>query len=220
MTANLTILEQDIRSDIGERQQLMLQIKTLYLRYQFNERDEKLFLSYSMPAIYAIWEGFIQTSFKTYVQEINKINLSVNTVHKQILCYHIENSFKQFKQYPKNYNKKVVFFDKLGEFYSADIIEITRTINTENNVGFDVLNRLLAAFNLEKIPDYYEQRWLKNELDERLLRIRNQVAHGQDSIIVSRNDLEDSINLVNILMELVLNRTMIGFSTESYRTQN
>ena len=220
MTANLTILEQDIRSDIGERQQLMLQIKTLYLRYQFNERDEKLFLSYSMPAIYAIWEGFIQTSFKTYVQEINKINLSVNTVHKQILCYHIENRFKQFKQYPKNYNKKVVFFDKLGEFYSADIIEITRTINTENNVGFDVLNRLLAAFNLEKIPDYYEQRWLKNELDERLLRIRNQVAHGQDSIIVSRNDLEDSINLVNILMELVLNRTMIGFSTESYRTQN
>ena len=220
MTANLTILEQDIRSDIGERQQLMLQIKTLYLRYQFNERDEKLFLSYSMPAIYAIWEGFIQTSFKTYVQEINKINLSVNTVHKQILCYRIENSFKQFKQYPKNYNKKVVFFDKLGEFYSADIIEITRTINTENNVGFDVLNRLLAAFNLEKIPDYYEQRWLKNELDERLLRIRNQVAHGQDSIIVSRNDLEDSINLVNILMELVLNRTMIGFSTESYRTQN
>ena len=220
MTANLTILEQDIRSDIGERQQLMLQIKTLYLRYQFNERDEKLFLSYSMPAIYAIWEGFIQTSFKTYVQEINKINLSVNTVHKQILCYHIENSFKQFKQYPKNYNKKVVFFDKLGEFYSADIIEITRTINTENNVGFDVLNRLLAAFNLEKIPDYYEQRSLKYELDERLLRIRNQVAHGQDSIIVSRNDLEDSINLVNILMELVLNRTMIGFSTESYRTQN
>ena len=220
MTANLTILEQDIRSDIGERQQLMLQIKTLYLRYQFNERDEKIFLSYSMPAIYAIWEGFIQTSFKTYVQEINKINLSVNTVHKQILCYRIENSFKQFKQYPKNYDKKVVFFDKLGEFYSADIIEITRTINTENNVGFDVLNRLLAAFNLEKIPDYYEQRWLKNELDERLLRIRNQVAHGQDSIIVSRNDLEDSINLVNILMELVLNRTMIGFSTESYRTQN
>ncbi len=180
MTANLTILEQDIRSDIGERQQLMLQIKTLYLRYQFNERDEKIFLSYSMPAIYAIWEGFIQTSFKTYVQEINKINLSVNTVHKQILCYHIENSFKQFKQYPKNYNKKVAFFDKLGEFYGADIIEITRTINTENNVGFDVLNRLLAAFNLEKIPDYYEQRWLKNELDERLLRIRNQVAHGQD----------------------------------------
>ncbi len=199
MTANLTILEQDIRSDIGERQQLMLQIKTLYLRYQFNERDEKIFLSYSMPAIYAIWEGFIQTSFKTYVQEINKINLSVNTVHKQILCYHIENSFKQFKQYPKNYNKKVAFFDKLGEFYGADIIEITRTINTENNVGFDVLNRLLAAFNLEKIPDYYEQRSLKYELDERLLRIRNQVAHGQDSIIVSRNDLEESINLVNNL---------------------
>ncbi len=58
MTANLTILEQDIRSDIGERQQLMLQIKTLYLRYQFNERDEKIFLSYSMPAIYAIWGRF------------------------------------------------------------------------------------------------------------------------------------------------------------------
>jgi hypothetical protein len=218
MTANLTILEEDIKSDIDERQQLMLQIKTLYLRYQFNEKDEKLFLIYSMPAIYAIWEGFIQSTFKTYVQEINKVNLSVDTVCKPILCYHIENSFKQFREYPKDHKRKVTFFDKLGDFYSSDYIEITRIINTESNVGFDVLNRLLSAFNLEKIPEYLEQRYsLKKELDEKLLGIRNKVSHGQDSIIVNRNDLDESIKLVNILMELVLERTKTGFSSQSYR---
>lgn len=152
------MLEQEIRSDIDERQKLMLQMKTLYLRYGFNEKDEHFFLIYSIPAVYAIWEGFVQTAFQTYIQELNKLNLTVNTICKPILVYHIESSFKQFREYPQRYNGKVAFFDKLNIFYNAEFIDITQTVNTESNVGFDVLNKILKTFNLEKIIKGFESK--------------------------------------------------------------
>jgi hypothetical protein len=113
------MLEQKISSDIEERQKLMLQIKTLYLRYEFNNKDEAMFLNYAIPAVYAIWEGFIQTAFQTYIRELNQLNLTINTLCKPILIYHLETSFKQFREYPEKFNGKVAFFDKLNQFYSV-----------------------------------------------------------------------------------------------------
>jgi hypothetical protein len=211
------MLEQEIRSDIDERQALMLQIKTLYFRYSFNEKDEQLFLNYSIPAVYAIWEGFVTDVFRIYIEELNNLNLTVDTICKPILIHHLENQFKQFREYPTKDTKKVLFFDGLDEFYTERIIDINAAVNTESNVGFNVLNRLLKAFNLEKIPEYPEPRYsLPQELDDFLLRIRNAVAHGQNSIVVNRDDLDRAIKLVETLMELVFEKIINGFENESY----
>lgn len=211
------MLEQEIRSDIEERQKLMLQIKTLYLRYEFNEKDEQLFLNYSIPAIYALWEGFIQTSFQTYIQELNKLNLSVNTICKPLLVYHMESSFKQFREYPEKLNGKVTFFEKLNQFYQSEFIDIARTVNTESNVGFNVLNKILNTFNLDSISEYPEPRYsLPQELDMFLLKTRNSVAHGQNSVVINREDLDRAIKLVEMLMDLVFEKIIQGFESQSY----
>ncbi len=137
------MLEQEIRSDIDERQKLMLQLKTLSLRYGFNEKDEQMFLNYAIPAVYAIWEGFVQNVFRLYIQELNRLSLTIDTISKPILVYHLENKFKQFREYPKDTKKKTLFFDSLEQFYSERVIDIHPIVNTESNVGFDVINKLL-----------------------------------------------------------------------------
>jgi hypothetical protein len=211
------MLEQEIRSDIEERQLLMLKIKTLHLRYRFNEEDEQLFLNYSIPAVYAVWEGFVQTSFQTYIQELNKLNLTIDTICKPILIHHLETSFKQFREYPEKPNGKVAFFDKLNQFYRSESIDITREVNTESNVGFKVLNKILETFNLELIPEYPEPRYsLPQELDKFLLKIRNSIAHGNNSVVISREDLERAIKLIEVLMDLVSEKMVNGFNNNSY----
>ncbi len=211
------MLEQEIRSDIDERQKLMLQIKTLYLRYRLNEKDEKMFLIYSIPAVYAIWEGFIQNTFKAYIQELNKLELTVDTICKPILIHHLESKFPQFREYPKHTNsRKVSFFDNLNQFYIEKTIDISTIVNTESNVGFKVLKNLLEKFNLDPIPDYPEPRYSLSQELEKLLKIRNAVAHGQDSVVVNREDLEGSIELVNRLMDLVFEKIIDGFEKKSY----
>ncbi len=218
------MLAQEIRSDIEERQKLMLQIETLYTRYSFNEEDEQLFLVYSIPTIYAIWEGFIDISFRAYIQELNKINLTVDTVCEPILILHLESKFKQLKEYPKNNDKKVVLFNSLNKFYTERVIEINTTVNTRSNVKFDVLNEILESFNLKTILPYLEPRnSLKQKLDNMVIA-RNAVAHGQynedkikrEDLKSRQKDLENNVKLVNILMNLVLERILEGFESKSY----
>jgi hypothetical protein len=210
------MLEQEIKSDIEERQKLLLQIKTLHFRYGFNEKDEQVFLNYSIPIIYAIWEGFVQSVFRIYIEKINNLNLTVDTICKPILTHHLENKFKQFREYPKDTNKKVLFFDGLDQFYTNRIIDINAVVNTESNVGFNVINRLLKTFNLTELPEYPEPKYSLSQELKKLLKIRNSVAHGQDSIIVNREDLENSIKLVEILMDLVFESIVNGFESKSY----
>ena len=219
MATDPTLLEQEIMSDIDERRDLMSRLKALSPRYHFLAEDEALFLNYSIPIVYSIWEGFIQTSFQIYIRELNKLNLTINHICDPIFLYHIESKFPQFKEYPQkdNSSKKVKFFEKLGQFYQSNTLEISANVNTESNVSFKVLNRILKDFKLETIPTHPEPNYsLQDDLDKFLLKIRNNVAHGQNSIVVNREDLERSIKLVDRLMDLVFERIKTGFITQSY----
>lgn len=216
------MLEQELRTDIDERQKSLLQIKTLYLRYDFNEKDERLFLDYSIPTIYAIWEGFVTATFRVYIIELNNLDLTFNSVCKPILIHYLEKKFSQFKEYPKNNKSKIAFFEKLADFYNNPTINIISTINTESNVKFDVLNRILSEFNLSIIndqaieyPEFQLKTSLKKEL-ERLLENRNMLAHGQNSVMIGREDLDRAIKLIEILMELVFDKIIEGFKNKSY----
>ncbi|WP_341735176.1 MAE_28990/MAE_18760 family HEPN-like nuclease [Microcoleus sp. CAWBG640] len=219
MATDPTLLEQEIMSDIVERRELMSRIKLLSPRYGFSQKDEALFLNYSIPIVYSIWEGFIQASFQIYIRELNKLNLKISDICYPILIYHIESEFPQFKQYPKKDkpNNKVIFFDKFGQFYQCNALTISPKVNTESNVGFNVLNRILTDFNLETILTHPEPNYsLQDDLDKFLLKIRNNVAHGQNSIVVHREDLDRAIKLVNRLMDLVFERIKTGFINKSY----
>lgn len=199
-------------SDIAERKELLLKTKTIYLRYSFSADDEQFFLNYSIPIIYSIWEGFVQTSFQTYVREINRMNLPIDKICKSILVYNTESRFRQFKQYPTKTNQKASFFDKLNQFFKSSSFEINPKVNTESNVGYKVLNRIMEDFNLERINEYPKPRYsLEVELDKFLLKIRNDVAHGNNAIKLGRDDLERAIALVEILMELVFENIKKGF---------
>lgn len=211
------MLAREIISDINERQKILLQIKTLYLRYEFNKKDEQLFLNYSIPSVYAIWEGFVQAAFRSYIQELNKLNLTIDTVCESILIYHLESKFPQFREYPRDASKKKLsFFDGLNVFFTEKTIDINVIVNTESNVGFDVMNKLLMIFNLDLIPEYLEPMYSLSQELKHLLRIRNAIAHGQNSIIVNREDLENAIKLIETLMDLVFEKIMAGFVNKSY----
>lgn len=221
MTIDITLLEQEIMSDIDERRELMSWVNLVCARYGFLEEDEQLFLTYSIPIVYSIWEGFVQTSFQIYVRELNKLQLNIDDVCDPILIYHMESKFPQFKQYPKEdadkFTKKVDFFNNLRQFYKTNPLEIKPEISTESNVGFKVLNRILKEFSLEEIPKVPRPGYPLNTELHKLLDTRNKIAHGQKSaIVVNREDLERAIKVVEELMDLVFDRIKTGFIEKSY----
>jgi hypothetical protein len=219
----------NIIQDIEDRVSALFEIeRTLFTeRYQFSKKHKDIFTTQSISMIYSLWEGFIQKSFQSYIDELNKNKAKIFEFSDNIIIHHMENNFKQFFHYPQNQNKKISFFNKLREFYFLERHIINRTVDTESNVNFDVLNKLLKKFSLEPFPEYWKSYIHPNsnlkETMAQFLKLRNNVAHGGDI------DIPDKIThemyqkykelVINLMYEL--HQKMIkGISNYTYINQN
>jgi hypothetical protein len=169
---------------IEERQNILFEIeRTIFTkRYSLSVNHKEIFSAQSISMIYSVWEGFIQDAFTLYIDEINSEVTSFYELSDEILIHCMENEFKQFYDYPTKNNKKVFFFNNLKDFYSLDAPQvISRVVNTESNVSFSVLNKLLRRFSLKEFPEHWESyTHPKPNLKETmnlLLKLRNEVAH-------------------------------------------
>ena len=171
---------------IEERISVLFEIERAIFtrRYSLSSKHQDIFSTQSISMIYSLWESFIQKSFNLYIDELNNVGRDLHDFCDEIVIHHMEKSFQQFKEYPTNDNKKVRFFASLKEFHAGDSCTFSRVVNTESNVGFNVLNKLLKSFALEKFPEHWKDYAHPNpnlkESLELFLRLRNAVAHGGD----------------------------------------
>ena len=203
----------DVYEDIIWRKEQLLTCKVLPFLHNFTTSHKEFLIKYSIPIIYSLWEGFVQNAFQTYVRELNKLNLNRLDYCNNIVLHTFETKFPQFKEYPLEYRKREYFVVALQNFLDGQF-EITNKIDTESNVGLEVLNKLLRKFNLDEIPSYPYKQELKN-----LLMYRNRISHGDISLVIDANNIDDFITRINDfikliedLMELIIDRFKEGFN--------
>jgi len=210
---------------IEERVSVLFEIERAIFtkRYSLSSKHKDIFSTQSISMIYSLWESFVQKSFNLYIDELNQIEIDFYDFCDEIVIHHMENSFKQFKDYPEKDNKKVRFFASLQEFHTNSRHSISRVVNTQSNVGFDVLNNLLNSFALEKFPEHWNDYAhpnpnLKDSL-QLFLRLRNAVAHGGD--LASEEKTDQNVytrfkNLVTDLMYEIRLKMLHGLTHETF----
>lgn len=188
----------------------------------FMQIQKVLLAKHSVVILYSIWEGFVTKSFQLYIEYINNQQLTYDKVIDSILIYNMENRFKQFKNYPIDINKKGSFFAGLYSHCQSDIVQIPTMVNTESNVDFKVLNRLLGTFGLETFPENWEaykspNTNLKAMLND-FLRYRHTIAHGGDIADEEINQEKYSgyRSMVRDLMYGMHDRFLEGIANISY----
>lgn len=154
-------------------------------RYNLNKKHIEIFSVQSISMAYSVLEGFVQKSFSLYLEKLNNQDLTFDEISDSFFIYHMETQFTQFKNYPDKFEKKILFLSRLRESYSENSITLLSKVDTESNVGFEVINKILKQFSLEP----FEERWSADynhpnlslkELMRTFLRYRNGVAHGGD----------------------------------------
>lgn len=193
-------------------------------RYHLNRKHSSIFKVQSIAMIYSLWEGYMQQSLQLYIKYINMQDIPINELADSIVVFHMENSFKQFKQYPTKSRKKVEFFGGLKSFYEDIPCEIYSIVNTESNLSYEVLNRLMEQFCLQKFPEYWEKYSYPNpslkEIMHNLLRYRNGIAHGaniSNEEVVNQEVYEKYKTLVIDLMYGTHEAFIRGIETESFK---
>jgi hypothetical protein len=215
-----------IQALIEERQNILFEIeRTIFTkRYGLSINHKEIFSAQSIAMIYSIWEGFIQDAFAIYIEEINNEVNNFYGLSDKILVHCMENKFKQFHSYPvMTDNRKISFLNDLKAFYDFDTPqEINRNVNTESNVGFDVLNKLLIRFSLEEFPPHWDIYTHPNpnlkEMMFNLLKLRNEVAHkGSLAYKIDQETYIRYKDLVVNLMYEIRQRMINGLQDETFK---
>lgn len=146
-------------------------------------KQKSILYTYSIAMLYSIWEGFVSRSFRLYINYINDEEISYDRLISSIVVYNMELRFKQFKNYPIDERKKFTFFASLQKHYQKKL-EIIPLVDTENNVGYKVLNKLMKTFGLKAFPKHWKYYTYPNsnleEMMDDFLRYRNSISHGGD----------------------------------------
>ena len=189
----------------------------------FMQAQKVLLAKHSVVILYSIWEGFVTKSFQLYIEYLNNQMLTYDKLIDSILIYNMENRFRQFKNYPIDINKKGKFISSLYNHCQSNIVQIPTMVNTESNVDFKVLNRLLCTFGLETFPENWEeykypQTSLKVTLND-FLRYRHTVAHGGDIAEeeITQKNYSKYRKLVRDLMYGMHDKFLYGISNETYK---
>lgn len=210
---------------INEREMALLDIQRVLFtkRYRLSKKHREIFSVQSVSMAYAIWEGFVQNTFRMYIEYLNSLQIDFSLLEECIVIFHMENKFKQFNEYPKKNDKKINFYKKLEEHYKSNFISLHATVDTESNVSFEVLNKLLKQFALEPFPEVWGEYSHPNPSLKKtmgtFLRYRNGIAHGGDVSSeekVTREVYERYRKLVLDLMYAIYSKLENAIKHETY----
>lgn len=202
-----------IKNDIDWRMAELASLKTIPLRYKLLSHHIEILTKYSVPSMYSLWEGFVKRSFELYIEEINSLEFSISDIHINLITHSFSSEDKLALEQPRmGFNKKREFI----EFYQNKAKEkftIPKKLSTKSNIDFKVINEILERFNLPKLPKIpYEKKLNK------LLQFRNSISHGEISIPVKNENLNEFSMLINELMVEIFCRIEEGSINQTFKS--
>jgi len=169
------LLVDEILYEIDWRTKEISIIRTVPYLHRLTLEQKNTLEKYSVLSFYALWEGFVTMAFNVYVREINKIGLSADTISINLLMHDVDCKFK-LSNARANIDTKLSFVSEIYRYFSSPI-NVSSTIPTESNVNFKVINNILFRHNLRLMQEKPFKKLLN-----KLILIRNSIAHGETSI--------------------------------------
>jgi methyl-accepting chemotaxis protein len=212
-------LREKIISEIEWRTNEISTFKLLLLHSNLSDEEKRILKRHTIPALYALWEGFIKDAFSHYIDELNSLEISLDDIAPELLTHSIETHYLRNKEYlneiPKDFKKSikriVKFANDFKEDLSKNTLVIPKTLPTESNINYEVVIKILLRFNLAILPE----KPFKKKLDD-LLNFRNNFAHGDFSIPVKNENIDEFSQLVIDLMSEILLIIIDGFENKTY----
>jgi len=192
-----------------------------------NEDDKKRIRRSILCLVYAHIEGFVQFSFSLYIDEINKKNLKCSqvkpviaaaTLHKEFLALH--NKDKKSKIFNRSLPddshlhklaRQVEFVENIASINDHQVIIPDSYVNTENNVGQQVLEKLLFQVGLE----YEDLKDIYSPLN-RLLNMRNDISHGKRRAGIDDKEYQEFISCCKLIISGISRRLTTAYGRSEF----
>ncbi|MGQ5796875.1 MAE_28990/MAE_18760 family HEPN-like nuclease [Serratia sp. IR-2025] len=132
----------------------------------------------SVVMLYSHWEGHIKKAGKLYINYLNHLGLKYSAMSENNLTVGLFSNFNS-----ENQGRSFYSFGKYVDFITVKHgndkfnVDSDKVINTKSNLQLEVLSEIFAVIGIS------DTQFLSNKLyiDEKLLKYRNCIAHGEDT---------------------------------------
>lgn len=203
-------IQQEIAADIDWRNGELAELRVILHKAKLTETQRKTYIRYIVPAIYALWEGFVKNCFELYGKEISWSGKALTDLHENLLTHAIVGNDKlALNKERRNFQTQKEFALLISEYIHQPFSTQCK-LPTKSNVNSEVLADLYCKFNLGTIS----QKQVKG-LDK-LLMFRNTIAHGDNSIPVKEENIDEFTKLIQGLMIDVFDRIDYAVKNKTY----
>lgn len=196
--------------DLAWRKKELTTLKLLLSSKRDTEHRDT-FIRSATTVLYAHWEGFIKSAATAYVNYVSLKRLPYRDLAPNFVALTMKAKLNQALQSnkPTVYSEVARFF--LQEMGSPSAIPWDSSIHTMSNLNSSVLREITCVIGLDFSP--YETK--EKLIDEKLLRTRNEIAHGR-GLFIGVDEYFALHQQVMDLLDLFRNQVENAAATKAY----
>lgn len=190
-------LSDRLAEDLVWRKKELSELKRLIEAGSLSRSKNSLLLRSGITMLYAHWEGYIKTAASSYLEFVALRKLRYDELASNFVAIAFKTKLSE-----ANVTRKATVFTQAVDFMRSQLsqrseIQYKEGIDTALNLSSEILQEIMCMLGLEYAV--YETKQVL--IDERLLKRRNCIAHGEFLSLDKADYLELQQNVIEMLEE-------------------
>lgn len=201
-----------LSDELAWRKKELAAIRSLVNRNDFTRRKSNAILRSSIALLYAHWEGFCKNSASAYLEFVAMQRMNYNELSRSFIALVVQKKFHSTTS-----STNITVYQEVAKFLLDGLddrskVPYKNVINTRSNLSSSVFREIVETLGLSYSPFQTKEKLI----DERLLKNRNQIAHG-DYVLIDQSEFLELYNQVILMMNELKNQIDNAAILKQYR---
>jgi hypothetical protein len=193
-------LSDRLANDLVWRKKELAEVKSLINLRKFSSPRYNALIRSGVCILYAHWEGFVKLAANSYLEYVANQKLNYDQLASNFLALAMKEKLKEAKE-----TNKPSLYIPVCDFFLSQLNQRSSLpkdiISTASNLSSDVLKEITTILGLDFSPYSTKSKFI----DEKLLKTRNEIAHGNYSLI-DRDEYLELSEEVLIMLDIFRNQ--------------
>lgn len=189
-------LSDRLATDLAWRKKELSAMKSLIEAKNVSDQRHKVLVRSGVCILYSHWEGFVKLAANSYLEYVISKKLTYQELSSNFLALAMKEKLKEAKEThkPSLYIPVCEFF--LSELNKRCLLPKPKdVISTASNLSSEILKEITYILGID-FSIYSTKSVL---IDTKLLKTRNEIAHGEDSVFDRAEYLEVHREIIGML---------------------